>query len=103
MSSTTSKMFCVTCKKGSGQFRCEGCAQKFCMKHVVQHREVLNLQLDEIVIQHDILQQTTNETEEQSSSLFTRIELWERTSIEKIRQIAQEAREKLLEESEFSI
>jgi adenylosuccinate synthase len=91
----TSKLCCVTCGKGIGQFKCEGCSQTFCTKHVVEHRQTLNQQLEDIILEHDTLQQATKENKRQSTSLMTYIDQWEQKSIEKIRQMAKEVREKV--------
>jgi uncharacterized protein (DUF3084 family) len=85
----------MTCDKGIGQFKCEGCSQIFCIKHVIEHRQTLNQQLDEIFLEHDALQQATNENKSQYKSLMTSIEQWEQKSINKIRQMAKEARQKV--------
>jgi adenylosuccinate synthase len=95
MSSSTSKTYCITCGKGIGQFKCEGCSQTFCTKHVVEHRQTLNQQLDEIMLGHDVLQQAMNENKSQWQSLMTDIEQWEQRSIDKIRQMAKEARQRV--------
>ena len=57
MASTALKIYCVTCGKCVGQFKCEGCSKTFCAKHATEHRQVLNQQLDEVVIKHDTFQQ----------------------------------------------
>ncbi|CAF1241886.1 unnamed protein product [Rotaria sordida] len=49
---------CIACgNKSAGIFRCEGCLQVFCRKHLNEHRDFLSHQLDEIAQEHDILQQ----------------------------------------------
>jgi uncharacterized UBP type Zn finger protein len=107
-STTTSKTQCIICNKGIGQFKCEGCSQAFCTKHVVEHRQTLNQQLDNIIVEHDTLYQTTNENKNRCKSLMTYIEQWEQQSIDKIRQIAKEARQRVsqladINKSEFYI
>ncbi len=91
----TSKLCCVTCGKGIGQFKCEGCSKKCCTKHVVKHRQTLNQQLEDIILEHDTLQQATKENKSQSKSLMTYIDQWEQKSIGKIRQMAKEVREQV--------
>ena len=87
----------MTCNKNIGQFKCEGCSNSFCVKHVVKHRQKLNQQLNEIIIEHSALQQATKENQNQYKSLITDIEQWEEKSIEKIRQLAKETREKVIQ------
>ncbi len=95
MSLTTSKAFCVTCNKGIGQFKCEGCSQIFCTAHVAQHRQALNQLLDEGILEHDMFQQTILEDKNPNQSLMVYIDQWEQKSIDKIRQTAEEVREKV--------
>jgi hypothetical protein len=95
MASTSSKTPCVTCGKGAGLFKCEGCLQTFCTKHVVEHRQTLHQQLDEIIMEHDCLQQTIVENKNQCHPLLNYIYEWEEKSIKKIQQLARETREKV--------
>jgi hypothetical protein len=98
-SSTSTKAPCATCgDKSVGIFKCEGCSQIFCRKHVNEHRDVLSHQLDEIVLEHDTLQQTIAEQNDQGNyrhSLFKQVDQWEKDSIMKIRQIADQARQQV--------
>ena len=54
--------------------------QTFCTKHVVEHRQVLNQQLDAIMLNHDTLRQTAFETKSVHQSLITYIDQWEQRS-----------------------
>ena len=92
---TTTKIFCATCQQSMGQFKCEGCRQSFCMKHVIEHRQMLNKQLDDIILENDTLRQSIHRNPHDSQSPLTYINQWEQTSIDKIRQIAQDARREL--------
>ncbi|CAF1178852.1 unnamed protein product [Rotaria sp. Silwood1] len=87
---------CTACgNKSVGIFRCEGCLQVFCRKHLNEHRDFLNHQLDEIAQEHDILQQIILENQDKQTNdlpIFKQIDQWEKLSIEKIQQIAEEAR-----------
>ncbi|CAF0847806.1 unnamed protein product [Adineta steineri] len=92
------KSTCATCgDKSVGIFKCEGCSQKFCRKHSNEHRDFLTHQLDNIVIEHDILQHTMNEQKNKHNDrdLIEQINQWERESILKIQQAAHEARQQL--------
>ena len=96
--SAASRTPCATCdSKGIGVFKCEGCAQVFCRKHVVEHRDTLSYQLDEIVLEYDTLQQTVAENNDKIKHhpLLHEIDQWERECMEKIRLTANEAREQL--------
>ncbi len=95
MASAFSKTSCVTCGKGVGQFKCEGCSEIFCTKHVAEHRQTLNQQLDEVIIEHDTFQQTIMEDQNCYQPLLVYINQWEQKSIDKIRLSAKEMREKV--------
>ncbi|CAF2974284.1 unnamed protein product [Rotaria sp. Silwood2] len=98
-SSSPSKALCAPCGKNCvGIFKCEGCTQVFCRKHSVEHRDTLSHQLDNIVLEHDILQQTIVEYEDKQNHchpLIEQINKWETDAIEKIRQTAQEAQQQV--------
>jgi uncharacterized Fe-S cluster-containing radical SAM superfamily protein len=98
---SSSKAPCATCgNKGIGIFRCEGCLQVFCRKHLNEHRDLLSHQLDEIVLEHDSLQQSiveNKETQNNQHPVLRQIDKWEKDSIRKIQQLAEEARQQLKE------
>ncbi|UJR14241.1 hypothetical protein I4U23_001231 [Adineta vaga] len=90
---------CATCgNKGVGIFRCEGCLQVFCRKHLNEHRDVLSHQLDEIVLEHDTLQQTivdNTNAQDKQHPVLKQIDLWEKDSIQKIQRFAEEVRKQV--------
>ena len=96
MASTTPKTPCLTCGKAIGLFKCEGCSQTFCTKHVVEHRQTLHHQLDEVIITHDLLQQTLSENQHQNHPLINSVDEWEQKSIEKIQRIANDVRQQFV-------
>jgi hypothetical protein len=42
------KILCSICQKASGILTCRGCGKDFCYRHVAEHRQELNKQMDEI-------------------------------------------------------
>ncbi|CAM4830235.1 unnamed protein product [Rotaria magnacalcarata] len=97
-----SKKQCVTCGKGAGIFTCDGCQQAFCTKHVSEHRQELNGQLDNIMQDCDLLQQELLEPSSKKNPVLTKINQWEKDSITKIQAAAETARttlQELLEQS----
>jgi len=56
--SISGKKQCVKCNKAGGILICDGCQQTFCVKHVNEHRQELANQLDGIMQEHDLLQQS---------------------------------------------
>jgi hypothetical protein len=93
-STTTPKIPCVICNKGRGSFKCEGCLQTFCPKHSIDHRNELSKQFEEIEAAHNFAQQTLiQQTEDpRQHPLLKKIDQWEKESIDRIRQAAEEAR-----------
>ena len=100
-SSSTVKAPCATCgSKSVGIFKCEGCTQLFCRKHVSEHRDILSQRLDEIVIEHDTLQQIIIEKKDQvnyNHPVLKQIDEWQKNSIMKIHQTAEIVRQQLNE------
>ena len=86
------KVSCVTCQKGVGQFKCEGCSQAFCLQHVGEHRQSLNQQLGEVIVEYDVFHEIMMQEKQPSDDIMHFIAQWETQSIEKIRQMAEEIR-----------
>jgi chromosome segregation ATPase len=98
MAAATVKNRCAICGKEKASFKCDGCSQSFCFNHVTDHRQELSKQLDEIEVTRDLFRQTLTEqtTEPRKHPLIQQIDKWERESINKIRETADEARQLLL-------
>ncbi|CAF1582849.1 unnamed protein product [Adineta steineri] len=92
------KARCVTCGKEKSTSRCDGCSQPFCYKHLGDHRQELNKQLDEIEVSRDLFRQTLTEqsAKPENQTLMKQINQWEQDSIAKIRQTANEARKLIM-------
>ena len=76
---------------------CEGCSKAFCIKHMMDHRRLLDGEMNIIIDEHDHLKNTLNQ---QTSNydchpLIKEIDKWENESIAKIRQRAEELRKEL--------
>ncbi|CAF1224227.1 unnamed protein product [Adineta ricciae] len=88
---------CSQCDNQMGIFTCHGCCKAFCPQHAVEHRAPLKVRLDNIIVENQKLD-THIETEKHSDEyikLKQEIDDWEEKSIEKIKQAAAEARQKL--------
>jgi len=89
---------CIKCaNKGIGIFKCQGCSNVFCHKHASEHRLNLSHQLDEIVHEHDQLQQLINQENNDDHPLINQINQWEQNSILKIQQIAENIRKEIVQ------
>ncbi|CAF2863539.1 unnamed protein product [Rotaria sp. Silwood2] len=94
MESAATKKPCIKCTKSGGIITCGGCQQWFCIRHLLDHREELSVQMDQVGQEHDLLQRDLI-SEESIHPLVTLINKWEITSIENIRVAAQDARNDL--------
>jgi chromosome segregation ATPase len=99
MATATAKACCVICGKGKATLKCTGCSQHFCYNHVAEHRQELNQQLDEVELNRDVFRQTLTDqtTDSKQHPLIKQIDKWERESIHKIRQTAEEAKQLVLQ------
>jgi hypothetical protein len=90
---------CVKCGKERGMLKCSGCLETYCYDHLNDHRQELNQQFDQIEFNRDLFRQTLNEQmiKNKYSLLIEQIDQWESNSIEIIKQIANESRQKLIE------
>ncbi|CAF0901527.1 unnamed protein product [Rotaria sordida] len=97
-STTRKKRPCSKCDKAAGIFTCSGCQKDFCYRHVAEHRQELNKQMDELTTDHDQFQQIIAEQESQPNChpLIQKINKWEQESINKVHQAAEDARKQLL-------
>ena len=78
--STRKKTACAKCSKAAGVFVCRSCEKDFCYRHVAEHRQKLQKQIDELAINHDQLQRTISEQQ----------------SIQKVQKAAQDSRNDVL-------
>ncbi|CAF1552921.1 unnamed protein product [Rotaria sp. Silwood1] len=89
---------CTKCaSKGVGIFKCQGCSNVFCRKHASEHRDNLSHQLDELVSEHDQLYQLINQENNGYYTLINQIDQWEKNSIIKIQQVAQNIRQDIVQ------
>jgi hypothetical protein len=73
---------------------CDRCQQTFCDKHVIEHRQQFANQLDDVIQEHDVIQQELRQSSNKHS-LFKNIDKWEKESIVKIQTVAETVREEL--------
>lgn len=95
-SSTNEKKPCSKCGSHAWVFPCEGCHASFCVKHAPEHRQELEIQLNQIQEESKLLQKIHHQYEEcQDHPLFSQIAVWEQDTIAKIIQTAQTVRDEL--------
>ncbi|CAF0797739.1 unnamed protein product [Adineta ricciae] len=94
---------CFKCKKYKKiTYLCKGCSNEFCQTDLIEHRQLLNEQLDGIINDYDQFRQTINQHERNSQSdslLMRQINEWERKSMQRIQQTADICRKTVLEQT----
>jgi hypothetical protein len=90
---------CSKCEKGRGTFFCVGCEAYFCRRCYEQHRQEMANHLEGFFGHHNELRQQINkETEEKNfdSSLMIEIEDWQTKTIEKVKRVAEQAKQQVV-------
>jgi hypothetical protein len=92
---------CSMCKKNEAKCTCTGCKQFFCVKHFNEHRQQLSINFDrDVLTTHDELLKQINQAKQPNNSsadLFSQIDRWEKTTIDKIHKTAEKIRHELTE------
>ena len=70
MAMAANKERCVTCGKEKAVMKCEGCSKSFCYNHVIDHRQELSQQLDEIGVNRDTISTETHSTNSGTKKTF---------------------------------
>ena len=89
---------CSMCKKESGLIHCTGCNEHFCWHDLKVHREKLVKEMDEIVEESKCLKEQVGEDIKVSimnHDIIKEINEWEKKTIEKVKQVAGNMRDKL--------
>ncbi len=103
MASATKKHMCTMCspKPVAAVTSCKGCSKDLCRKHFNEHRDTLSKDLYNVFDLHDgLLQELQIKMDSASKpsdndnarAVFKEIDEWERTTIERVSQAANEAR-----------
>ena len=98
MTSASNKTICFTCNKEKITYACQGCSQRFCLSDLPKHRQDLSQELDQIENEYDQFRQNLNDqiSDPNSHPLMKEINQWESESIEKIKQTAEQRRQKCI-------
>jgi len=94
MATSNTIMKCYACREEITTYICTGCSEHFCVDDLMKHREELKLQFHQIEDQRNQFAQTLDDQKNNRNNhpLIQQITQWERISIEKIRQTAEEQR-----------
>jgi hypothetical protein len=91
---------CSMCNKELGPMYCTGCDKYFCWKDLKTHREGMFTEMDRIVEERNRLQDVINDgiqRNDQQSPVIKQIDKWENSTIEKIKQVATQARQQAIQ------
>ncbi|CAF1627806.1 unnamed protein product [Rotaria magnacalcarata] len=97
---------CFICKKDkSNIYPCEGCSKTFCLTDLPKHHQEHVLELEKIVTDCDTFQQSISEQQQDLNHcpLVKQVNKWERDSITKIKQTAEDCRQKLIKPTDDNI
>ncbi|CAF1445599.1 unnamed protein product, partial [Rotaria magnacalcarata] len=97
---------CFICKKDrTNLYPCEGCSEKLCLTDLPTHHQEHVLELEKIVTDCDTFQQSINEHQQDCNHhpLIQQVNEWERDSITKIKQTAEDCRQKLIKPTDDNI
>jgi hypothetical protein len=89
---------CRKCDRSSS--RCDGCHRLFCDYHLSEHRQNLTEQIDNLITEYSNLKEIlalppSYESLTESTELINKINQWEIDTIQQIKEIAEQTREKV--------
>jgi len=85
---------CVRCGKNGGIVLCNGCNQILCFKHINEHKEELENELEELINKENQFENDLSKSDD-SHYLFNHIDQWKKELIQQIKQIANQAKQDL--------
>jgi chromosome segregation ATPase len=90
---------CSICSKELGQMYCTGCDKYFCWKDFKTHREGIFTEMEKIIEERNHLQDEINnvpQSNDHQSPLIEQIDKWRDITIEKVKQVAAQARQQAI-------
>jgi len=85
---------CIKCGKTGVILLCNGCNKTLCFKHVNEHKEELEKELEDLINKENEFENNLCKIDD-SHYLFNEIDQWKKESIEQIKQIAKQAKQDL--------
>ena len=87
----TKQKLCETCDENKTKSQCLGCSRTFCKLHFGEHQQDLMRQLDPTAEDRNLFHEKLNQQGTNlQKQVFEQVNRWERESIEKIKQKAEE-------------
>ncbi|CAM4987372.1 unnamed protein product, partial [Rotaria socialis] len=104
-SATTSKQCFICEKEKSNLYPCGGCSENFCFPDLLKHRQEHVVELEKIFTDCDTFQQSISEQQQDLNHrpLIQQVNEWERDSIMKIKQRAEDCRQRLIKSTDDNI
>ena len=95
------KTVCILCEKMKVTYICQGCSNHFCIDHLLQHRNNIEREFDQLQTNHDQFRQQINDFQIDPTKhpIIELIDTWEQDSINKIKQHAQQYRTQFIDYS----
>ncbi|CAF0737610.1 unnamed protein product [Adineta steineri] len=92
---------CYICQKEKTTYKCNGCSQDLCFNHLIEHRQIIGQQLDEIENDRDQFHERLCEQKQapRNLALIQKVNKWEEDSVKKIKQNAEECRQMIIQHS----
>ncbi len=87
-------MSCFKCGKSGGILLCNGCNKTLCFKHVNEHKEELEKELEDLINEENEFENNLCKKDD-SHYLFNQIDQWKKESIEQIKEIAKQTKQDL--------
>jgi hypothetical protein len=97
MSRANIKTQCSICNEEEDTYPCNGCSETYCFIHLVEHRENIKKQFDQIEDDYNSFRQTLYDQKDNPEKflLIRQIDKWKNDSIKKIEQITDECKQRL--------
>lgn len=94
----TAKIQCSICEEKTNLYLCRDCSKDFCFDHLAEHHQKVNAQRKKIENEGNQFRQTLNDQKNhpEKQPLIKEINQWEKDSIKKIQQTAEECRTRVL-------
>ena len=101
MATSIPKTICSLCDKLKVTYSCPGCSKQFCFDDLQRHRTNVEQEFDQLQNNHDLIRQLINnlKTNPTKHPSMEQIDRWENDSINKIKEKAQQCRNKWIEYS----
>ncbi len=94
----TTKTQCSICNEDKDIYECKGCSETFCFPHLTNHRDTINKQFNQMEDNCNSFRQILldQKTDPKKRCLVEQVDQWEKDSIQKIKQTANECRQNLI-------